>query len=324
MPPIPPSIRSRRSWLLGATAAMLPLAASAAARAMIEPPAASAPASTPFTSTRPVRLGVIDLSFHRASAGVVAQVLARGGVAHEWHAASHERIFLMLARGEVDLIVSAWLPGSHGHFVRDQAQALIRLGRLYQPYALWGVPDYVPTDAVSTVGDLRREEVATRMVKRIQGIGPGAGISRFSREIVEAYRLDECGYEFAHGSLDDCVRAFESAVAERRWVVVPLWRPQFLHARHAIRELREPRGLLRGVDDATLLLRREARALIPDGVLATLAGMSLGNDAVTAMDDQIGREGRPVMAVARAWLQANEGQLDTWALNGRRLLAQVG
>jgi len=318
MSPIPPSLRSRRSWLLGTTAAMLPLAANAAARALIEP--------APPTSIerRPLRLGVIDLSFHQACAGVVAQVLTRGGVAHEWHAATHERIFLMLARGEVDLVVSAWLPGSHGHFARDQAPALIRLGRLYQPYALWGVPDYVPADAVSTVGDLRREEVAARMVKRIQGIGPGAGISRFSREIIETYRLDESGYEFVNGSLDDCVQAFESAVAERRWVVVPLWRPQFLHARHAIRELREPQGLLRGVDDATLLLRREARALIPDEVLATLAGMSLGNDAVTAMDDQIGRERQPVMAVAQAWLQANEGQLDGWALNGRRALARIG
>lgn len=324
MSPIPSSIRSRRSWLLGTTAAMLPLAANSAARALIDPPAASAPAATASTSTRPVRLGVIDLSFHRASAGVVAQVLARSGVAYEWHAAPHERVFLMLTRGEVDLVVSAWLPGSHGLFVRDQAHALIRLGRLYQPYALWGVPDYVPAEAVSTVGDLRREDVAARMIKRIQGIGPGAGISRFSREIVETYRLDESGYDFVHGSLDDCVQAFEAAVAERRWVVVPLWQPQFLHARHAIRELREPQGLLRGVDDATLLLRREARALIPDEVLAVLAGMSLGNEAVTAMDDQIGRERKPVMAVAQAWLQAHEAQLDVWALNGRRALARAG
>ncbi len=299
----------RRSLLLAAAA--LPLAA---AHAMPAKPAAS-------SAGRILRVGVIDLSFHRASAGIVTQVLQSGGVAHELRFAPHARIYELLGRGEIDMTVSAWLPGSHGGFIRDFEGELLPLGVLYQPYALWGVPDYVPADLLSTVGDLRRADVAGRMTKRIQGIGPGAGISRFSREIVERYNLDAHGYRFENGSLEDCVQAFESAVARGEWVVVALWRPQYLHARHRIRELREPGGLLRGVDDATLVLRRGARALIPDRTLAVLAGMSLGNEVVEALDERVGREGRDAGQVAAEWLAAHGAAVDAWARAGQLALA---
>ncbi|WP_084738062.1 glycine betaine ABC transporter substrate-binding protein [Cystobacter ferrugineus] len=49
----------------------------------------------------------------------------------------------------------------------------------------------------------------------------------------------------------------EAAVAEKRWVVIPLWHPQFLHHRYTIRALAEPKGLLGGVDQATLVIRRD-------------------------------------------------------------------
>ncbi len=49
----------------------------------------------------------------------------------------------------------------------------------------------------------------------------------------------------------DCFGPFEDAVAElffleRRWVVIPLWRPLALHHRRKIFALEEPKGLLPG------------------------------------------------------------------------------
>ncbi|MDH0864346.1 glycine betaine ABC transporter substrate-binding protein [Mitsuaria sp. GD03876] len=304
----------RRSLLLAAAAAALPVMP---VRALPLDPVPPWP-----RRQRPLRLGVIDLSFHRASAGVVAEVLRAGGVPVELVVDVHERIYDRLRRGEIDMAVSAWLPGSHGDYIRGLDNDLLRLGVLYQPYALWGVPDYVPVEILDTIGDLRRDDVrAAITVKRIQGIGPGAGISRFSREIMQRYDLGAHGYEFMNGSLRDCVQAFESAVAERRWVVVPLWRPQYLHARHRIRDLRDPVGLLRGVDDATLLLRRDARALIPDATLKVLAGMSLGNETVAALDEQVGRDGQPAERVAAEWLARHPTRPTEWALAGDRVLA---
>ncbi|GAM74596.1 L-proline glycine betaine binding ABC transporter protein proX [Vibrio ishigakensis] len=97
----------------------------------------------------------------------------------------------------------------------------------YEPFAHWGVPDYVSAEAVSEVGDLLKPDVLARMNKDIQGINPGAGITRFSIKMMEEYGLSEAGYRFHTGSEEDCFGAFERAVANKEWLVVPLWKPQF-------------------------------------------------------------------------------------------------
>ena len=80
----------------------------------------------------------------------------------------------------------------------------------------WGVPDYVPADLVRSVEDLAKPEVAGRMERTIQGIGPGAGITVFSLQMMKAYGLEQAGYTFRTGTTADWVGAFERGVAERR------------------------------------------------------------------------------------------------------------
>jgi glycine betaine/proline transport system substrate-binding protein len=262
--------------------------------------------------SRPLVIGQIGLSFHVASTGVVRQVLVEAGVAHTVVEHPHERMFGMLAEGQVDMVVSAWLPGSHGAYLDACGDAVVKLGVLYEPYAIWGVPDYVPAEEVASLKDLAQASVARRMDKLIQGIGPGAGISRFSREIVARYRLDEHGYEFRNGTLDECVDAFERAVAERRWVVVPLWRPQYLHQSHRIRALADPEGLLRGRDSATIVMRRDAATALSPAMRGRLAGMTLGNAAVTELDHMVGREHIDPLVAARRWMDTHPGAVSTW------------
>jgi glycine betaine/proline transport system substrate-binding protein len=60
------------------------------------------------------------------------------------------------------------------------------------------------------------------------------------------------------------------AVAEGRWVIIPLWQPRWLHNRYRIRELHQPKGLPGGTDQATLLVRREAESRISTSALAEL------------------------------------------------------
>ena len=48
-----------------------------------------------------------------------------------------------MSRGEVDVMVSAWLPASHGEYLAPFEQDVIKVTVLYEPYCIWGVPDYV-------------------------------------------------------------------------------------------------------------------------------------------------------------------------------------
>lgn len=235
-----------------------------------------------------IRVGHIDLGFHEASALEVESVLKRHGHAIERSTAPHEKMFRRMGRGEVDFLVSAWLPASHGAYLAPFEDDVRKITVLYEPYCIWGVPDYVP-DEVSSVADLLCDPALSRMDRLIQGINPGAGISRFSREIVEHYGLGEAGYHFETGTEAQCFDRFEAAVAERRWVVVPLWHPQYLHARHRIRDLAEPAGLLGGTDKATLIVRRDAEDRVGVEALEELGRLTLGNQRVSELEDRLVR-----------------------------------
>ncbi|WP_118137963.1 glycine betaine ABC transporter substrate-binding protein [Oceanicella sp. SM1341] len=234
-----------------------------------------------------LKVGHIDLSFHDASAREVEAILARHGHVIERSAAPHEEMFRRLGRGEVDVLVSAWLPASHETYLAPMAAEVSRICVLYEPCCIWGVPDYVPEADVASVADLLREPALTRMERLIRGINPGAGISRFSKAIVESYGLGAAGYHFETGTEAECFDRFEQAHAAGRWVVVPLWHPQYLHARYRIRALEEPRGLLGGADEATLVIRRDAMARVAPAALEELSRLHLGNARVSALDDAL-------------------------------------
>ncbi|WP_048662286.1 glycine betaine ABC transporter substrate-binding protein [Vibrio crassostreae] len=249
-------------------------------------------------------MGVTDLSFHRTTASLVANVLKAMGFEVERIFSPHQENFEKLKTGQVDMLSSAWLPSSHGIYKAgvEEVEPLIELGLHYEPYALWGVPDYVPEEAVSEIADLLKPEVVDKMNAKIQGINPGAGITRFSIQMMKEYGLSGSGYEFFSGSEADCFDAFESAVANKEWVVVPLWKPQFLHYRYDIRELKDPKRLLGIVDRAVLLLRDDKKHLLSEEQIKTLDSLRFSNDIIAELDYKVCREGKPQDEVTRDWL----------------------
>lgn len=271
---------------------------------------------TTTTSPNPtVRLGVTDLSFHRATGAVIAAVLERMGFRVERRYAPHEENFERLRDDEIDMIASAWIPFSHGAYKRrvEEVVATRELGLHYEPYALWGVPEYVPEADVASVEDLLKPQVRARMRKLIQGIGPGAGITRFSLKMMDEYGLAQAGYEFMTGTQELCIAAFHSAVAARQWAVVPLWWPQFLHHQYKIRELKDPKALLGGIDKATLLARTDRLAqLFSAEQIARLDRIRLSNQIVSELDYAANRGGLSYDEAAARWLVGHPAIVDAW------------
>lgn len=238
--------------------------------------------------TRPVRLGHIALSFHDAAAEQVELVLRSHRHDIERHSAPHEQMFAALGRGEIDILVAAWLPFSHGRYVQSLPCDVRAVTVLYEPYPIWGVPDYVPAD-IASIADLGRPPALDKMERLIQGMAPGAGISEMSPQAIREYGLDGAGYHFEHGTEDLCIRRFLEAVRERRWVVTPFWHPHSLHLHHRIRRLQDPLMALGATDNATVLVRRESEQLVGAAALDDLAGLYLGNALVAELDDKIRR-----------------------------------
>ncbi|MEL7037243.1 MAG: glycine betaine ABC transporter substrate-binding protein [Cyanobacteria bacterium J06592_8] len=254
--------------------------------------------------SRKVTIGVTDLSFHRVTGSLVTNVLKGMGFEVDRVYSPHEENFKKLKAGDIDMLTSAWLPSSHGVYKSEVEETipLIELGLHYEPYALWGVPDYVPVEEISEVSDLLKPEIIQKMKSTIQGINPGAGISRFSIKMMDEYGLNEAGYIFLTGTEEDCFGTFEQAVENKNWIVVPLWKPQFLHYRYNIRELKDPKGLLGTVDRAVLLLRQNRASLFTKEEHHTLDTLRFSNDIIAELDYQVCRCNESLDEVTQKWL----------------------
>ncbi|MEV7597867.1 glycine betaine ABC transporter substrate-binding protein [Kitasatospora sp. NPDC089797] len=249
-----------------------------------------------------ITVGNIALSFHRAAAAVTRRVLEAHGHRVESVEAPHEQLFRLQQDGRVDVLVSAWLPSSHDTYLSGYRDRVHLLAPHYHPYCVWAVPPYVPADEVREVADLTRPEVAARMTRTVDGINPGAGISRFSARMITAYGLDRAGYGFAPGTEAGFIARVEQGLADREWFVIPLWRPQYLNRRHGLRPLVEPKGLLGSVDAARPVVHRASLDRIHPAALARLDTLDLGNDGVEELDTWINADGLTPLQAADRYL----------------------
>jgi glycine betaine/proline transport system substrate-binding protein len=97
-----------------------------------------------------------------------------------------------------------------------------------------------PENEVSSIADLAKPSVAKFMSRTIQGIGIGATITTNSQKAVREYGLDVLGYTLRPGTPAEWTGAYDKAVAEKKWIVVPTWAPQYLSRDGKLRPLQDP------------------------------------------------------------------------------------
>ncbi|QTE21688.1 glycine betaine ABC transporter substrate-binding protein [Polaribacter cellanae] len=245
-----------------------------------------------------LQIGQIDLSFHKVAAVVILNYFDSIGQTYQLHTAPHEQLFKKYREREIDLVLGAWLPSSHGKYIKDVETETIQFSTLYSPFCIWGVPDYVPENQVNSVADILKPANAEKFHKNIQGINEGAGISRFSRNIIKNYGLDALGFEFKNGNIEDCTSAFIEAYKKKEWIIIPLWEPQFLFHSYAIRALKEPKGLLGSVDNSTIIMHKNSVKKLKPKALNFIKKIKLGNQLVTSLDYEYKVLGKDLNAIA--------------------------
>lgn len=255
---------------------------------------------------RTIRLGQVGLSFYAVVGGIVQEVLENDGYKVEVTTGSHGDIFPKLGAGELDILAAAWLPDGHAPLYAKVKDATFIVGELYGDARLyWTVPDYVPADLVRSVDDLKKPDVAARMDKRIRGIGATSGLMVGAAKILKSYGLDSVGYEVIPGDATDWIENFKQAVGEKRWIVMPLWKPQWINAAYNVRVLDEPKGIYGKGDTAVLLGHETLKSKLSPETLSRLANIKLSVAAVTEMDRWVNVDGLTPREAAKKWLAAN-------------------
>ena len=265
------------------------------------------------TQSPPIVLGQVSLSFYAVVGGVIHEVLERLGHTVEVRQGPHEAMFSLLEQKAIDLMVAVWLPEGHGAYWAQYGKEAREITRLYEGARFfWAVPDYVPAREVSSIADLAKPNVAERMTKLIQGIGPGATITTVSLRAVREYGLEPLGYLLRPGTAAEWTGAYEAAIAEKKWIIFPTWTPQYLNRGGALRMLEDPRGVLGGANHGSMVASTERFALLPQTTRNVLSSITLDIDSVTEMDWMVNAKKMSPREAARAWINANTERVSSW------------
>ncbi|MFM2347925.1 MAG: hypothetical protein RL654_2678 [Pseudomonadota bacterium] len=212
-----------------------------------------------------------------------------------------------LERGQIDLMLMAWLPGTHQAYYDKVKGTVENLGALYTDAKLgWAVPADIPVSTLKTLDDLKKPEVMEKLGGKIQGIDAGAGLMKLSEAAIKTYGLD---YKLMTASDAAMVSALDRAIQRKQWIVVTTWSPHWMFSQYKLRYLEDPKQALGGAESIHALARKGFSADFPAAAafirnlkisLADLEGVML-----KARDSTAAKE-------AAAYIASHGDQVNRW------------
>src|SRR5699024_4970276 len=100
--------------------------------------------------------------------------------------------FLGAASEENGVFLDVWLPKTHADYYNKVKDKVDNYGSISSQARLgWAVPNFVPKDVLNSFEDLQKPEVIKKLGGKIQGISPGAGETRVSKQALATYGLND-------------------------------------------------------------------------------------------------------------------------------------
>lgn len=215
--------------------------------------------------------------------------------------------FRTVASGDIDLMMMSWEPGLHAPYLRKHGSDLVDLGTLYQGTIGLAVPEWVPTDLINSIEDLKKPEVIEALGGEITGIDPGAGLMATTREAMTSYALD--GYSLTEGTGPKMVRSIAKSQRKEKPIVVTAWRPHAKFALYGMRYLEDPKGVFA---QASEIHARGSRPFVERApqIAGLIEAMSIEIEDIEGIMVQ-GREVGVDQAIEN-WIQANPEKVSSW------------
>nr|CAD6596428.1 glycine/betaine ABC transporter substrate-binding protein [Rhizobium sp. TCK] len=185
-----------------------------------------------------------------------------------------------VSRGDLDAMMMAWLPQTHADYYAKIKDGVETLGTVYENAKLgWVVPNYIPEDAITSIEDLAKDEVKEKLGNTVQGIDPGAGLTRLSQQALKDYGLDD--YKLQISSEAGMLTTVDRAVRSEDWFVATSWSPHWMFGKYDIRYIEDPKTSLGEAEHVDVLARKGFKEDNPE-VAGFLSRMQLPIDDLQA------------------------------------------
>lgn len=209
-----------------------------------------------------------------------------------------------VASGDVDFMVTAWLPVTHGNYMKKVKDKVEDVGVII-PGAKIGlvVPDYVTIDSIADM-----EGAKAKFGGKIIGIDPGAGIMGKTEAAIKEYGLK--GYRLVEGSDATMTAALADAVKHKKWIAITGWTPHWMFGRFQLKYLKDPKGVFGGDENIHAIARKGLQKDKPE-VYAFLTKYKLSMADLQTLMAANKDNGKP-SANARKFIADHPQLIDSW------------
>lgn len=209
-----------------------------------------------------------------------------------------------VATGDVDFMVTAWLPATHEAYYEELKSDVVDLGPLYEGAKIGlVVPEYVSVDSIAELN-----ANADKFNGQIVGIDAGAGIMKAAAKSITDYDMDQM--ELKQSSDAAMTAELKAAYEQGEWVVVTGWAPHWMFGAFDLKFLEDPKGSFGGEETINPITRLGFGEDHPE-INAFLDRYSLDTaqfGSLIAMMEEYDDDDE----AARAWIDENRDLVDSW------------
>ena len=256
------------------------------------------------TGPETVEIGYVEWACASASSYLVKNIIVHElGLSAELVALDAGVMWQSIGTGEIDVMVCAWLPGTHGDYYAGVQDSVVDMGPNYEG-ALIGlvVPAYVDINSIEELN-----EYAGNFGGEIIGIDAGAGIMAATEKAIEDYDLDFTLQESSDAAM---TAALSAAIDNEEWIVVTGWAPHWKFADWDLKFLLDPEGVYGGAETINTIVR-EGFETDHLAVKAFLDNYFLTEEQLGSLIGMMEEYGDPNEA-AQAWIEENRATINQW------------
>jgi len=183
-----------------------------------------------------IKLAYVEWASEVASTNVIRAVLEEQGYDVEMNSLGAAVMWQAVGTGDADAIVAAWLPTTHGDYLKKVQDDVEDLGPNLEGTKLGlVVPEYTDIDSIDQLNDH-----ADEFNGKIVGIDPGAGLMSQTEDAIDEYGIDNLQLQSSSGAA--MTSALADAIKNQQDIVVTGWTPHWMFARWDLKYLDDPKN----------------------------------------------------------------------------------
>lgn len=261
-----------------------------------------------------VKIGHNDTSYDAASAALFKVVFERSGYnVSEIISGDPDVLLSMLARGEIDFYLSAWLPGRDAETFATYEENLTLVTALYENASSFlAVPNYIPKSMVNNIEDLSKPEIIEKMNKSINLDKRDRALAKLMGKAIETYGLSTAGYELVTMPSREWETNLNEQMAEKKWFSVPMTKPHLLNLNKKFRVLKDTRNAIGAGDTAWLVANKKTQKKIATHIFEIITKMELSTKWIAELEQMAAENDWPHYVAARVWMAGHPYTVEYW------------